>query len=62
MAQSSYNIKQAAEEFGLSRDVIGEAIKRGDLVAHYPTSRPIIFHEEMEAWLKATPTESPRGA
>lgn len=57
MAQTSYNITQAAAEFGLSRDVISNAIKTGDLVAHYPTSRPLLFHEEIEAWIKSTPTE-----
>lgn len=57
MPQLSYNIKQAAEVTGMSRDVIGAAIKRGDLIAHYPTSRPVILHEELEAWIKSTPTE-----
>lgn len=58
----SLNIKNAAEYADVSRDVISEAIKRGDLIANYPTSRPVIKVSELEAWIDNTPTESPRGA
>lgn len=51
------NIKNAAEYADVSRDVISAAIKRGDLIAHYPTSRPVIKVSELEKWIDNTPTE-----
>ena len=53
----AYNVKDAASVAGVSQDVIRAAIKRGDLIAHYPTSRPVILRAELEEWLKSTPTE-----
>jgi len=51
------NIKNAAEYADVSRDVISAAIKTGDLIAHYPTSRPVIKVSELEKWIDHTPTE-----
>lgn len=56
-APVSYTVQGAAEASGLSADVIRRAVKSGDLVAHYPTSRPVILRDELEAWIKASPTE-----
>ena len=50
-------IKNAAEYADVSRDVISAAIKTGDLIAHYPTSRPVIKVSELEKWIDNTPTE-----
>lgn len=51
------NIKNAAEYANVSRDVISAAIKTGDLIAHYPTSRPVIKVTELQNWIDSTPTE-----
>ena len=50
-------IKDAAAAVGVSADVIRAAIKRGDLIANYPTSRPVIRVAELDEWLKRRPTE-----
>lgn len=58
----AYTIAEAAEAVGVSTDVIRRAIRRGDLVASYITSRPVIAVSELEAWIAAAPTTSPRSA
>ena len=57
MSAVAYTIKDAATAAGVSQDVIRRAIRSGDLVANYPTSRPVILRTELEAWIAATPTE-----
>jgi predicted DNA-binding transcriptional regulator AlpA len=51
---------QAAEMVGLSRSTILRAIAAGDLIEHYVTSKPVIFVDELRAWIAAAPTEGPR--
>lgn len=53
----SYSIQGAAEASGVSPDTIRRAVRAGDLAVHYPTSRPVILRDELEAWIKASPTE-----
>lgn len=53
----AFNLTQAAESVGLSERTIADAIRRGDLVAHYPTKRPQIFPEDLRAWVESAPTE-----
>lgn len=53
----AYNVTKAAEQAGVSVDVIRQAIKNGDLIARYPTSRPVIQRSELEEWLDTRPTE-----
>ena len=43
---------------GMSVDVIRRAINAKRLVAHYPTSRPVILVGELRDWIAASPTES----
>lgn len=57
MSAVAYTIRDAAENAGVSEKVIRRAIASGDLVANYPTSRPVILRAELEAWLASTPTE-----
>lgn len=56
----SYNVEEAAAEVGVSEDTIRRAIAGKRLIPHYPTSRPVIHHADLEAWLLATPDEKPR--
>ena len=53
----AYNLQDAAAAAGVSVDTIRRAIRAGDLIANYPTSRPVILRDELDAWLRATPTE-----
>lgn len=48
---------QAAELVGLSRDTIVRAVKSGQLVEHYVSATPVIFVEDLRAWIAAAPTE-----
>jgi len=53
----SYSVKGAAEATGMSQDVIRNAIRAGALVAHYPTSKPLILATDLTAWVTGAPTE-----
>lgn len=57
----AYNLKEAAEAAGVSVSTLRRAIANNDLVANYPTASAVILREELEAWIKSSPTESPRG-
>lgn len=51
----AYSMADAAAVCGVSIDVIRRAIRANDLPARYPTSRPVILHADLEAWLHAAP-------
>lgn len=57
--KKAYTVQSAAKTWDVSMDTIRAAIKRGDLIAKYPTSRPVISTAEMEAWFDSLPTEPP---
>lgn len=57
--KKAYTAQEAAKSYGVSADTIRAAIKRGDLTAKYPTSRPIIGADEMNSWFEALPSEAP---
>lgn len=53
----SYSLPALAEATGLSVDSIQKAIKRGDLVASYFGTKPVVEEEEGVRWIKSLPTE-----
>lgn len=53
----AYTVAEAAEQVGYSRDVIRQAIRDKALIAHYPTSKPVIRHADLDAWVENSPTE-----
>lgn len=55
----AYSIYEAAEATGVSDKTIRRAIHAGDLAAHYPTSRAVILKEELEAWIRSSPSRRP---
>ncbi|MGY4642817.1 hypothetical protein [Cellulomonas sp. URHB0016] len=57
LAVVSYSIDGAAAATGMSADVIRRAIRAGDIIAHYPTSKPLILADELRAWVERAPTE-----
>jgi hypothetical protein len=57
--QIAATIPQAAELVGLSPDSIRRAIRMGELVPRYPTSKPVILLADLRAWVESSPT-SPR--
>jgi len=62
MTKIAYNLKEAAVAAGVSESTLRRAISNNDLIAHYPTSKPVIKVDELNAWIDNTPTESPRSA
>lgn len=60
MPKSSYSVREAAQEFGVSQDTIRRAIKANRLVAYFPSSKALLFHRDIEEWLRSSPTESVR--
>lgn len=58
--KKAYTIQEAAEAYGVSADVVRAHIKRGNLAARYPTSRPVIDAEELAAWFQSLPSEAPK--
>lgn len=55
--KAAFTVQEAAKSYGVSADVIRAHIKHGNLIARYPTSRPIIGAEELAAWFAALPSE-----
>lgn len=58
----SYSIPNLAIASDLSVDSIQKAIKRGDLVANYFGTKPIIARDEARRWIESLPTEKPERA
>ena len=55
----AYTLATAAAATGLSERSIADAIRRGDLIAYYPTKRPQILAEDLRAWIvTAQPAKS----
>lgn len=52
----SYSVQEAAAAVGLSPDSLRAAIRSGDLVAKYPTARPVILHDDLYEWINAAPS------
>jgi len=53
----AYTYAQAAEATGVGETRIKEAVRNGELTVRYPSSKPIIEHDELLAWVHALPTE-----
>jgi hypothetical protein len=48
---------QAAELVGLSSRTLVRAIRAGELVEHYVSSKPVILIDDLRAWIAAAPTQ-----
>ncbi len=57
LAPISVDYHAAAEMTGHSVDVIRRAVRAGDLVPRYPTSKPVLLVEDLRAWVMRSPTE-----
>lgn len=53
----AYTLQQAAEQAGVSQKVVSRAIRDGQLLAKYPTSRPVILHDDLVAWVEGAPSQ-----
>ena len=55
----SYSVPNLAAATDLSVDSISKAIKKGDLVANYFGSKPLVTRDEARRWLNDLPNEKP---
>lgn len=55
----SYSVPNLAAATDLSVDSISKAIKKGDLVANYFGSKPLVTRGEARRWLNDLPNEKP---
>lgn len=56
----AYPVTVAAEKVGVSAKTLSRAIAKGDLLARYVGTKPVIERDELQAWLQSLPTEKPR--
>lgn len=56
----SYDIPSAALATGLSETTLRDAVRRGDLAALYSGTKLVIEREELQAFIRALPSERPR--
>lgn len=52
----------AVELTGISLRALQRAVQAGDLVPRYPTARPVLLVDELRAWIRNAPCESPAEA
>ena len=55
----SFSLDSLSEVTGISVDILQRHIKANNLIARYPSSRPVIERADALAWLRALPTERP---
>jgi len=56
----SFDIPGAALATGLSETTLRDAVRRGDLAAHYSGTKPVIDRDELRAFIRALPSEKRR--
>lgn len=58
----AYTLNEASAATGYSRSEIERAIRRGELVARYANTKPVIPAKELASWIDSLPTQRPRTA
>src|SRR5690606_4000880 len=58
----SYDIPGAALATGLSERTLRDYIRNGDLAVHYSGTKPVIEREELQAFIRALPSEKRRAS
>lgn len=60
MSKLAFNFEEAAEATGYSVDTIRRAVRNSELTARYANSKPVVLVTELNEWLNALPTETPK--
>lgn len=60
-ASVAYNLDQAVEASGFSVRTLRDAIRAGDLTAHYSGTKPVILAADLHEWIESLPTARPGG-
>jgi hypothetical protein len=58
----SFDIPGAALATGLSERTLRDYIRNGDLAVHYSGTKPVIEREELQAFIRALPSEKRRSS
>lgn len=53
----AYSIPDAAKQLGIGVSMLRQMITKSEIVARYIGSKPVIAHEDLEAFLASRPTE-----
>lgn len=56
----AYTYEEAGAQFGHSAAFVEKLVREGKITPVYPSSRPVITHEELEAYIASLPIEPPR--
>jgi hypothetical protein len=59
MQKLAYTYEEAGAQFGHSAAFVEKLVRDGVLTPVYPSSRPVITHEELEAYIASLPIEKP---
>lgn len=59
LAAVSYNVAGAVEASGIGETTLREALRAGDLIAHYVGVKPVILAADLAEWIASLPTERP---
>ncbi|KZM72284.1 helix-turn-helix domain-containing protein [Nocardia terpenica] len=62
MPKTSYNVEEAAAEFGLKPRDLYDAMKAYELAYHPVGRKKIILHDEMVRWLRSHQPGKPKAA
>lgn len=54
----SYRVPDAVSATGVGESRIREAIRVGDLVAHYVGTKPVVLATDLFEWIESLPTEA----
>lgn len=55
----AYSVPEAAAMTSMSERTLRSAIASHSLIARYPTSKPVILHSDLIAWLESCPSVPP---
>lgn len=53
--KSAFNVANAAKYAKCGETMVLSAIRDGDLIAHYPSSAPVILRDDLVQWVKTLP-------
>lgn len=53
----AYSIQDAADQLGIGTSMLRQMIANSEIVARYIGSKPVVAHDELQAFLASRPTE-----
>ena len=59
LEKRAYTYQEASASVGVSVRTLQRLVERGDIVAKYVGTKPVIPAKELDAWLETLPSEAP---